>query len=328
MKPWLGCPLIGKNVLKVLVVYFAVSVLLLLSGFLFPSSGEFLNSVPIALSVLLLLPIFLWYKSYRRQTELSPQVAEKSKGAVVFCIFSLFALAMVVRFPSVLLFGVPYEKTPLIYLLILTIVFVEKTEISAFGLKTRGIGKALLYGIAYFTVFSFLPGVVLNLLTYVSLGQLAIQSYDFSSFLLVMPFMTLCVGISEEALFRGYIQNRFERFYSKRRANLFQALLFGFWHIVWYISNPNLFYMAGYIMTTFIIGLFFGYFYSKARNIVPLIVAHGLHNSLFQGFKLNQEVLEIIGNLPAHSQMLIWLTPYIFSGLLTFIFTKYAVREL
>jgi len=255
-------------------------------------------------------------------------VVDRSKGTAVFWIFLLFALAMAVRFPSVLLFGVPYEKTPLIYLLILTVAFVEKTEISAFGFKTRGIGKALLYGIAYFTVFSFLPGVILNLLTYVSFGQLTIESYDFSSFLLVMPFMTLCVGISEEALFRGYIQNRFEQFYSKRRANLFQALLFGLWHVVWYVSNPNLFYMFGYIMTTFIIGLFFGYFYSKARNIVPLIVGHGLHNSLFQGLKMNQKVLEMIGNLPAHGQMLMWLTPYIFSGLLTFIFTKYAVEEL
>jgi len=324
----LGCPLIGKYLPKVLVVYFVVSILLLLSEFLFPSSNEFISSVSIALSVLLLFPIFIWYKRYHRHRELSPQIVERSKGAVVSWIFSLFALAMVVRFPSVLLFGVPYEKTPLIYLLILTIVLVEKTEISAFGLKTRGIGKALLYGIAYFAIFSFLPSLILNLLAYVSLGRLATQSYDFSSFLLVMPFMILCVGISEETLFRGYIQNGFEQFYSKRRANLFQALLFGIWHVVWYFSNPNLFYMFGYILTTFIAGLFFGYFYSKARNIVPLIVAHGLHNSFFQGFKLSQEILEIIGNLPVHSQMLMWLTPYIFSGLLTFIFIKYAVEEL
>jgi membrane protease YdiL (CAAX protease family) len=86
--------------------------------------------------------------------------------------------------------------------------------------------------------------------------------------------------------------------------------------------------MFGYITTTFIFGLFFGYFYSKARNIVPLIITHGLHNSFFLGIKMNQTALEAIGNLPLTSLILIWLTPYILSGMLTLVFIKYAVREL
>lgn len=323
-----GCTLIGKDVLNVLVVYFSVSALLLLSGFLFPSPNEFINSVPIVLSVFLLIPIFLWYKKYSMQTVLSQQLVGKNKRAVVFWILALFTLAMIVRFPSVLWFEIPYEKTPLVYLFTLTIVVVGKTDVSAFGLKTKGLGKALLFGLAYFAIFSFLPGLILYLLTYASLDQLIIQSYDFSSFILVMPFMILCVGISEEGLFRGYIQNYLERFYSQRRANLLQALLFGFWHIVWYVSIPDFFGMFGYIMTTFIFGLFFGYFYSKARNIAPLVIAHGLHNSFFRGIEMNQTALEIIGNLPLVSQILIWLVPYILSSILTFVFIKYLVREL
>jgi membrane protease YdiL (CAAX protease family) len=206
-------------------------------------------------------------------------------------------------------------------------VLVEKTDVSAFGLKTARMGKALLFGLAYFTVFSLFPGLFLNLLTYLFLNRLLIQSYDFSSFLLVMPFM-ICVGTSEESLFRGYMQTHLERFYSQRRANLFQGFLFGFWHIVWYISTPDPFYMAGYVTTTFVIGLFYGYFYSKARNLVPLIATHGLHNSLLSGAKLDQKVLELIGNLPWPSQALLWLTPYILAGVLTFAFTKCVVEEL
>jgi hypothetical protein len=210
---------------------------------------------------------------------------------------------------------------------ILTVVLIEKTDVSAFGLKTKRMDRALLFGLAYFALFSFLPGLILNLLTYLFLNQLMIQSYDFSSFLLVMPFM-VCVGISEEILFRGYMQTHLERFYSPRRANLFQGLLFGFWHIVWYVSTPDILYMAGYVTTTFVIGLFYGYLYSKARNIVPLIVAHGLHNSLFRGVMLDEAVLDLIGSLPWFSQIMLWVTPYIFAGALTFAFTKYAVKEL
>jgi hypothetical protein len=49
--------LISKDLLNVLVVYFVISALLLLSGFPF-SPSEFLDSVPVLLSVGLLLPIF------------------------------------------------------------------------------------------------------------------------------------------------------------------------------------------------------------------------------------------------------------------------------
>jgi hypothetical protein len=225
-----GTCLIGKDVLNVLAVYFAVSALLLLSGFLFPppSPSEFISSVPIMLSVFLLIPVFVWNRKCGMQTTLSQRVDGRDKRVVVFWIFALFTLAMVVRFPSVLWFEVPYEKTPLVYLLTLTMVLVERTDVSAFGLKTKGMGKAVSFGLTYFAIFSLLPSLILGLLTYVSTNQLIIQSYDFSSFILVMPFMILCVGISEEGLFRGYIQSHLERFCSQRKANLFQAVLFGF----------------------------------------------------------------------------------------------------
>lgn len=310
-----------------LVVYFSVSALLLLSGLLFPSPSELVNSVPVMLSVLLLIPIFLWYKKYSRDAELASKVDGRDRRGIVFWILALFALAMVIRVPSVLWFEVPYEKTPLVYLLILTMVLIEKIDVSAFGLRTRGIGKALLFGLAFFAFFSFLPGFIFGLLAYVSLNRLIIQSYDFGSFLLVLPFM-ICVGISEEGLFRGYMQSHLEGLYSRRGANLLQAVLFGLWHIVWYVSNPDFLYMFEYFVTTLVFGLFFGYFYSKARNIVPLIVAHGLHNSFFRGFEMNQAVLDVFGSLPVVSQVLMWLVPYIISGVATFVFVRYLVGEL
>jgi membrane protease YdiL (CAAX protease family) len=322
----MGCALISKDLLNVLVVYFVVSALLLLSGFLF-SPSEFLDSVPVLLSVGLLPPIFLWYKNYSACVGLSRRVDGRSKGWVAIWILALFLLAMTVRFPSVLWFQVPYEKTPLVYLLVLTVVVVEKTDVSAFGFKTKGISRAVLYGVAYFIVFSLSSAIFFILFASASVNRLVVQTYDVFYSLSVMPFM-LCVGISEEGLFRGYTQTHLEQFYSKRKANLLQALLFGLWHIVWYVSTPQLLYMFGYVMATSIIGLFYGYFYSKARNLVPLIIAHVLHNSFLGGLRMNQEVLELLGNLPMLNQGLIWITPYILAGVFAFVFTKYAVREL
>jgi len=318
--------LIGKDLLKVFGVYFVVSALLLLSGFLF-SPSEFLDSVSVLLSVGLLLPIFLWYKNYSAQVRLSSEVDRRGRGLVALWIVALFLLAMAVRFPSVLLFRVPYEKTPMIYLLILIMAVVEKTELSAFGLRTRGLGAAVLYGLAYFAVFSLLPTILFILFAFAFVDQLVVQTYNVFSFLLVMPFM-MCVGISEEGLFRGYMQTHLERFYSKRIANVLQALLFGFWHIVWYVSNPQILYMTGYVTATFIIGLFYGYFYSKARNLMPLIITHGLHNSFMTGLQMNQKALEFVGNLPPLNQGLIWIAPYALAGVFAFVFTKYAVRQL
>jgi membrane protease YdiL (CAAX protease family) len=112
------------------------------------------------------------------------------------------------------------------------VVVVEKTDVSAFGFKTKGISRAVLYGVAYFIVFSLSSAIFFILFASASVNRLVVQTYDVFYSLSVMPFM-LCVGISEEGLFRGYTQTHLEQFYSKRKANLLQALLFGLWHIVW-----------------------------------------------------------------------------------------------
>jgi membrane protease YdiL (CAAX protease family) len=107
-----------------------------------------------------------------------------------------------------------------------------------------------------------------------------------------LPFQTLLVGISEEGLFRGYIQTHLQKFYAWK-AIFIQAILFGFWHFVWNLYPFNPFAMAQYIATTFFIGLLFGYFYSKAKNLVPLILTHGLWNSFPAGVVENSAALNL-----------------------------------
>lgn len=313
---------------KVIIVYFLVSLIVLASGYYFFSPTEYVVSVPIALSILLLVPIYQWYKAYAGRVSLCRQVNGRDESTIALWIFMLFALAMIVRIPSAILFDVPYEKTALIYLVVLTIVLVEKTELSLFGFKTKKLGKALLYGCVLFFSLTFLSICVGNFLLYLFIRQTFVESYSLASFLMLMPFMTLCVGISEEGFFRGYVQTHLEKFYSSRMANLLQAILFGFWHFVWHVCPFDPFGMFIHIISSFMFGMFFGYFYSKARNLAPIVLAHGLHNSFLGGIIERQTVEETLQTLSLANHLMLWLLPYTIAGLITFAFIKFLVKEI
>jgi membrane protease YdiL (CAAX protease family) len=122
---------------------------------------------------------------------------------------------------------------------VLTIVIVQKTDLSIFGFKTRRFGTALFYGLAFFLLLNALTLTIVYSLISVLTNQIALQAYDPVPFFLAMPFMTFCVGISEEGLFRGYMQTHLEKIYTPRKAILIQTLLFGFWHLVWDLSPFN-----------------------------------------------------------------------------------------
>lgn len=314
--------MIKKTMVAVILTYFAVALIILLSGYFFPRESD----VPTFISLLSLIPLYLWKKNYT-SAELSKEVDGRGKGATLLRVFALFILALLVRIPSVLLFNMPYEKAPLIYLLTLTIIVIEKSDVSAFGFRTQKMEKAIFYGIAFYLILGGVALFILYLLIYVSTNQMPVLSYDISPFLLSIPFQTLLVGISEEGLFRGYVQMHLQKFYI-HKAVFIQAILFGVWHFVWNLSPFNPLGMAQYIATTFFIGLFFGYFYSKAKNLVPLILTHGLWNSFPVGIVENKTALDLLEQTPFLNQILMWLLPYAIAAIVAFFFIKYLVKEI
>jgi len=317
-----------KTILEVMMAYYAASFVVFLCGYLFPPQGEFVNSVPILVSLLLLIPIYAWYRSYTRKAELSKETVKNDKGAVLTWILALFVLALTIRIPSVLLYGTPLEKTSVILLTILAIIVIEKTDTSAFGFTTRGFRKALFYGLSFFVLFYAVAQAISCALAYVFTNQLLVESYDPVPFLLTLPFMTLCVGISEEGLFRGYMQTHLEKLFSSKKAIVMQALFFGVWHFVWNLSPLDLFAMAQYVGDTFFVGLLFGYFYSKTKNLTPLVFAHGLWDSFPQGIVESKLAFDAVGTLPFSSQALTFALPYVVATLLTIFFIKRFVKKI
>lgn len=311
----------GKAVAAVVTAYFTIAFIVLLSGYVFPKESE----APIFVSFLLLVPLYLWKKNYA--AELSKEVDGRDKDTILSWALALFILAMLVRIPSVLLFNMPYEKLPLIYLLILTIVITEKTDVSAFGFKTQNMERAILHGTLFYLVSGGTYLFTIYSLVYVFTNQIPVLSYNIIPFLSLMPFHTLLVGISEEGLFRGYIQTHLQKFHS-HGAIIIQAFLFGIWHFVWNLSPFDPVGMFQYVAFTFLIGLIFGYFYSKAKNLVPLIFAHGLWNSFPSGIVKNEAALNLFRQAPFLTQFLVFSLSYVIASIVAFFFVKYWVKEI
>lgn len=84
----------------------------------------------------------------------------------------------------------------------------------------------------------------------------------------------LFVGVGEEIVFRGYVQNQFSIWLKKCKwlAPLIAAVLFGLWHLI----NGSIIQ----VLFTTVIGCVFGYakYFIKYCSLLSVIIAHGLYD--------------------------------------------------
>lgn len=84
----------------------------------------------------------------------------------------------------------------------------------------------------------------------------------------------LFVGVGEEIVFRGYIQNQFTIWLKKCKplAPLISAAIFGLWHLI----NGSFIQ----VLFTTVIGCVFGYakFFIKDCSLLSVVTAHGLYD--------------------------------------------------
>ena len=96
----------------------------------------------------------------------------------------------------------------------------------------------------------------------------------------------LIVAIIEEFVFRGFLQNQFERILPKWQSLALASILFGLTHLPIAII---VYEMEGYWLVYSLIewigmGLLFGYAYQISRNIWLCIFWHGLYNVMLGTF--------------------------------------------
>ena len=277
-----------KTSLAIVTVYTLVSLLVFASDLVQLGRIEDIELAPMMVSLVLLIPLTLWYTQARTQGAALDRKVERR--AVWSEALVLFSLAMIVRIPFVLLLGMSFEKTPLIYLLALTVILVKKADLGSFGFKTEKLGFSLLTGLTYYLIFAFFMFSFLLISVYLATGHLLIVGYEPLPSMLVFPFMTFCVGVSEEGLFRGFMQTRLSSAYSKKQALWAQALLFGIWHFVWHITPFDPIGMLVHVSSSLVFGLVFGRFFEISGNLVPLILAHGLVDTVGYGSVINPQL--------------------------------------
>lgn len=163
------------------------------------------------------------------------------------------------------------------------IVIVAYTAIAVIAMKLTGQAKLLLptkrrlwlqilIGLGIAAVLVFFIGVLPILC-----GTSLIGSHsDMSAGLIVLMAAEdiLFVGVGEEIVFRGYIQNQFTVWLKKCKwlAPLIAALFFGLWHII----NGNIIQ----VLFTSLIGAVLGYskYFIKDCSLLSVMIAHGFYD--------------------------------------------------
>lgn len=83
--------------------------------------------------------------------------------------------------------------------------------------------------------------------------------------------LTLFVGLPEEMLFRGTIQEAFSRIWSPRVGLLLGSVVFGLLHLFKHITHPN----WGYGLLATGAGLAYGWVYQKTGKLSAAAITHG-----------------------------------------------------
>ena len=130
----------------------------------------------------------------------------------------------------------------------------------------------ILIGIAFAAVLCLLFGIIPILCGTSIIGSHRDPSAGYLAISAVQDI--LFVGVCEEIVFRGYVQNQFEIWLKKNKwlSPLIAAVLFGLWHII----NGSLIQ----VLLTTLIGCVFGYckYFIKDCSLLSVIIAHGLYD--------------------------------------------------
>ena len=140
-------------------------------------------------------------------------------------------------------------------------------------------GSLSIPAILGYTALALLGGLGLEFVAGLFKQAVGLPAPDLSAFIgliegnltiylwMLIPVSWGSAAIGEELLVRGFMQHRLTGMTGPLLGAFLQALIFGLAHSYQGLSGT---------LTTFAIGLAFGLVYLRCRNLVPLIIAHGL----------------------------------------------------
>ena len=161
----------------------------------------------------------------------------------------------------------------LFYGILVLIVMLLFNNSYVFTSRKEKLGKSLLYAfpVIVFSVYSFTIGVL-------NLETTTIEKI--SGLALLCTF----IGITEEFLCRGWIQNEFLERFGESKKNVIMsiflsALIFGLMHITnVFATSQNFFETILQILNATAMGFLFGSLYYKTKNIWSVIILHAFYD--------------------------------------------------
>lgn len=116
------------------------------------------------------------------------------------------------------------------------------------------------------------------------------RSADIGMLIIIIFLMFLVVAPSEEILFRGFMQQGLVRNIGKKTGIVLTAILFGAIHLItlffFAFNSPVAFGISftiqffPYLVISLLLGILFNW---RGENLLPVIIMHGLYNSIIFG---------------------------------------------
>lgn len=167
-------------------------------------------------------------------------------------------------------------------------IILNHEKMSSLGIGKKNIFSSITIGLIC-SGFYILTYILINNIDYSRL----INKFDFNigvSFLYLFIYC-LVIALSEEFLYRGYLQTRLAAYYGENLGLLYATIIFAVMHIPQYMVDNN--YGIGNALVQCIsllpISFVYGYLYKKTQNLTSCVMLHTFCNWII--FAINQLVI-------------------------------------
>ena len=295
----------SKIVLPAFLYIITGLIILYLGGEWYISAGGWdIYYIPVIITlVMLVIAIIIIKRTPRLQREFIPIIEKKETGLSLGLKISFyFLLVLVIRQLMIWKYYNPWEKLPIVFLVLAQVMVVEKIQLRDVGLQSwtkKNIGCAMgLGGLEFVFTTGGIIIVTMLVFGFDAFSEIYICG-QCQLYWLSFPYQYLAVGFGEELLFRGYFYTKLRVFFirninGKQRdkmsflySMIITNVLFGLFHVPWYLGN----WFAGNfsfdatgalmrVISTGLMGVYFTYLYEKSGSIAGPMLIHGIGNSI------------------------------------------------